>query len=151
MKKEKNMKKEEIKLDKSVIIIGLVFLLAIIPLMMNAKKLSKNIAPAEEKENEYKIEEIAKETTINGVKFSNITLNRKDEQTTFKAAVTNITDKTIKTENFDIDLLDKNNKVLITLRANIPNGLKKNETKEVNASAKGDFKNAVYKAIKETK
>ena len=147
--------KDKITEKSKMFLVGLVFLLAIIPLMMNIKQ--KKLIKKEVKKTgiitegntlKHVSEEIIKKEKIQGVEFSNITLTTKDGQTTFTANVTNVTNKDIKTENFDIDLLDKNDKVVITLRANIPNGLKKHETKQVNASAKGDFKNVVSKAIK---
>ena len=147
--------KDKITEKSKMFLVGLVFLLAIIPLMMNIKQ--KKLIKKEVKKTgiitegntlKHVSEGIIKKEKIQGVEFSNITLTTKDGQTTFTANVTNVTNKDIKTENFDIDLLDKNDKVVITLRANIPNGLKKHETKQVNASAKGDFKNVVSKAIK---
>lgn len=145
--------KKEIKItEKSkIVLVSLVFLLAIVPIMMNANnKRGLDKSSIKSKEHTFKhIEEgIVKEENVNGVKFSNISLITKNGQTTFTADVTNITDDDIKKENFDINLLDKDNKVLITLRANIPNGLKKNESRKVYASARGDFKNVVSKVIK---
>ena len=138
-----------------IIFVALFAIIAIIPLMFNVNKKMK---PKEQKKPSIKYidettfthesEGIIKNEKVQGVEFSNISLVTKNGQTTFTADVTNVTNSDIKKEDFDIDLLDKNDKVIITLRANIPNGLKKNETKKVSASAKGDFKNIVSKAIK---
>ena len=50
--------------------------------------------------------------------------------TTVTAKVTNKTGKEITQEQYYIDLLDKNDKRVITLLANVPGGLKPNETKK---------------------
>lgn len=146
--------KKEIKItEKSkIILISLVFLLAIVPVMMNANNkrgLKKPVIKNKEYTFKHVEDGIVKEEIVSGVKFSNISLITKNGQTTFTADVTNVTNENITKENFNINLLDKDNKVLITLRANISNGLKKGESKKVYASARGDFKNVVSKVIKE--
>lgn len=138
-----------------ILIAGFLLIMGVIPFIVKTLPLKKEV---KQKKIEYKgkefkhIEEgIVKDEKVEGVKFSNIVFYTKDGQTTFTADVTNISNKDIKTEDFDIDLLDKKDKAVITLRANIPNGLKKGETKKVTASAKGEFKNVVSKAIKKIK
>lgn len=135
-----------------ILIAGFLLVMGVIPFIVKTLPLNKE---AKQKKIEYKgkefkhIEEgIVKDEKVEGVKFSNIVFYTKDGQTTFTADVTNISNKDIKTEDLDIDLLDKKDEVVITLRANIPNGLKKGETKKVTASAKGEFKNVVSKVIK---
>lgn len=153
--KEKFINDEKIRNGK-IIISALLFILVLIPILLNTKK-SKNFEQKSEEKVKYEYnkkeffhieEDIIKDEKTKGIKFTNISLLTKNGQTTFTADVTNTTSKDIKTEDLDVNLLDKNNKVVITLRAHIPNGLKKNETKKVSASAKGEFKNVVSKVIK---
>lgn len=145
----------EITKNKKIILSVLLLILLLIPIFLNARKFSNNIevenykSDYNKKEFSHKEKGILKEEKISGIKFFNIKLYTKDGQTTFTADVTNVLNKDIETENFDIDLLDKKNNVVITLRANIPNGLKVGETKSITASAKGEFKNVVSKKIKQ--
>lgn len=92
--------------------------------------------------------DITKDELIDGVKFTNIILMTKDGQTTFTASVVNTTKEEIKNTNYKIDLLDKKERVVITLIANVPNGLKPSEIKNITAVAKGEFRKVISKRIR---
>lgn len=150
------MKDKFINKYGKIILGALLLILMLIPIM---SKVSQNIKPKETKEKTVKIigdskkfthvsEDINKEEIVEGVKFTNITLATNNGQTTFTADATNTTNKNIKKENYNIELLDKKEKVLITLRANIPGGLNKGETKKITSVARGEFKEIVAKKIK---
>ena len=138
------LKNDNIKIILSIV----VFILISVPIIMNIKKPDTNKNDYNKKDFFHKEEKILKEETIEGIKISNIEMHTKNGQTTFKADATNVSRNDTNIEYLDIELLDKKGKVVITLKAYIPDGLKKNETKIINASAKGEFKNVVSKVIK---
>lgn len=133
--------------NSKVILAALLFVLIIVPLVLNNKNIIKKL---NRNKNIYYHEEkgIIKEEQIDGIKFTNISLITKNNQTTFSADVTNVSKEDIKTENLNVDLINKKKQTVITLVANIPNGLKKGESKRVTAVAKGEFKDVITKVIR---
>lgn len=92
-------------------------------------------------------EDVIKEETYEGLKFSNISLITEKGYTTFTADVTNTTDEDSTISDVNIILKDKDDNDVITLRGNIGEPLKSNETRTITAVTKGDFKNVTAKAI----
>lgn len=97
----------------------------------------------------HKEEGIIKEEKYSGIKFSDISMVTDNGYTTFTATVTNESENDITNERLSINLLDKNGSSLIKLLCYIPDGLKKGESKTINASAKGEFKEAFSKKIED--
>ena len=135
-----NMVKENKKILLLLLIIIIIILMVILIPKADKPKQKRDIYYHEEagivKDEEYK-----------GIEFTNISMSTEKGYTTFKATVTNKSDKDIETENVYINLKDKNNKVIVKLLGFIPDGLKKGESKKINSSIKGDYKNAYSKEI----
>ncbi len=92
-------------------------------------------------------EGIIKEEVYEGLKFSNISLITENGYTTFSADVTNTTDTDNNISDVNIELKDKDDNTVITLRGNIGDTLKSGETRTITAVTKGNFKSVVTKAI----
>lgn len=92
-------------------------------------------------------EGIIKEEVYEGLKFNNITLISKDGYSTFTADVTNTNQTNSSISDVDIVLKDKDGNIVITLRGNIGDSLKPNETVSITASTKGELKSVVSKEI----
>ncbi len=90
---------------------------------------------------------IIAETTYQGLKFSNISLISEDGYSTFSADVTNTATTDSNISDVNIVLKDKNGKEIITLRGNIGEPLKPNESRTITAVTKGKFKEATTKEI----
>lgn len=127
-------------------------LLFILVLVLSSQKVTNNKKQKVEEPKDTSFahteEKITKDEIVDGVKFTNIILMTKNGQTTFTASVINTTNTDIKNSNYKIDLLDKKERVVITLIANVPNGLKPNEMKNVTAVAKGEFRRVTSKRIR---
>ncbi len=91
---------------------------------------------------------IVSEETFEGLKVTNISLITNKGYTTFTASVTNTNDTDNKIENIYIDLKDKDDNVVISLKGYIGT-LKPNAVTTVTTQAKGEFKNVVSKSIRE--
>ncbi|CCY46887.1 unknown [Firmicutes bacterium CAG:822] len=94
-------------------------------------------------------EEVVKEETYEGLQFSNISLITENGYTTFTADVTNTTETDSTISDVDIILQDKDGNEVITLRGNIGEPLKSNETRTITAVTKGNLKNVTAKVIAE--
>lgn len=92
-------------------------------------------------------EGIIKEEVYEGLKFSNISLITENGYTTFSADVTNTTDTDNNISDVNIELKDKDDNTVITLRGNIGDTLKSGEKRTITAVTKGNFKSVVTKAI----
>ncbi len=92
-------------------------------------------------------EGIIKEEVYEGLKFSNISLITENGYTTFSADVTNTTDTDNNISDVNIELKDKDDNTVITLRGNIGDTLKSGETRTITAVTKGNFKSIVTKTI----
>ena len=92
-------------------------------------------------------EDVVKEETYEGLQFSNISLITENGYTTFTADVTNTSDTDSTISDVDILLQDKDGNEVITLRGNIGEPLKPNETRTITAVTKGDLKNVTAKVI----
>ena len=92
-------------------------------------------------------ENVIKEETYEGLKFTNISLITEIGYSTFTADVTNIAQNNSTISDVDIILQDKNGNEVITLRGNIGEPLKPNETRTITAVTKGELKNVTAKAI----
>ena len=92
-------------------------------------------------------EDVVKEETYEGLQFSNISLITENGYTTFTADVTNTSDTDSTISDVDILLQDKDGNEVITLRGNIGEPLKSNETRTITAVTKGDLKNVTAKVI----
>lgn len=92
-------------------------------------------------------EEVVKEETYEGLQFSNISLITENGYTTFTADVTNTSDTDSTISDVDILLQDKDGNEVITLRGNIGEPLKPNETRTITAVTKGDLKDVTAKVI----
>ena len=137
------------KKRKLIIIIGILFLLIGI-LLLTIPKVKKGLTKAQENNIYAHTEEgIIKEEEYEGIKFSNISMLTKDGYTTFTADITNIADSNIEKERLHVQLRDKEGKDVIKYLAYFPGGLKKNETKTIEAVAHGNFEDAYTKEIME--
>ena len=92
-------------------------------------------------------EDVVKEETYEGLQFSNISLITENGYTTFTADVTNTSDTDSTISDVDILLQDKDGNEVITLRGNIGEPLKSNETRTITAVTKGDLKDITAKVI----
>ena len=92
-------------------------------------------------------EDVVKEETYEGLQFSNISLITENGYTTFTADVTNTSDTDSTISDVDILLQDKDGNEVITLRGNIGEPLKSNETRTITAVTKGDLKDVTAKVI----
>ena len=130
------------------IILGvLAIILALLSFWFLKGRENKKIAKADDIVVANTNEGVIKEEEFNGLKVSNISLITEKGYTTFNADVTNTNSEETNFENININLLDKDGNVVITLLGNIGTGLKANETRTITASAKGEFKNVTSKAI----
>ena len=131
--------------EKKIIIFGLLLIIALVSLFISIKKEKGNKI-----ENEifrHREEGIVKEEEYKGIKITNIKMVTDGDYTTFSATATNTSDKDINIENFYINLKNKNGNSIAKLLGFIPEGLKKGESKKINSTAKGKFKNAFTKEI----
>lgn len=92
-------------------------------------------------------EKVIKEETYEGLKFTNISLISENGYSTFTADVTNTTTENSTVSDVDIVLQDKDGNEVITLRGNIGEPLKPNETRTITAMTKGELKNVTAKVI----
>lgn len=137
------------KRKKLVILIGIILVLFIF-LLLTIPKVKKGISKDQENNIYAHTEEgIIKEEEYEGVKFSNISMLTKDGYTTFTADITNIADSNIEKERLHVQLRDKEGKDVIKYLAYFPGGLKKGETKTIEAVAHGNFTDAYTKEIME--
>ena len=90
---------------------------------------------------------VIKEETYKNLKFSNVSLITENGYSTFTADVTNISTNNSDISDVDIVLQDKDGNEVITLRGNIGEPLKPNETRTITAVTKGELKNVTAKAI----
>ena len=90
---------------------------------------------------------VIKEETYENLKFSNVSLITENGYSTFTADVTNISTNNSDISDVDIVLQDKDGNEVITLRGNIGEPLKPNETRTITAVTKGKLKNVTAKAI----
>ncbi|MBR2587784.1 MAG: FxLYD domain-containing protein [Bacilli bacterium] len=127
------------KHNTKVFLVGLLFTIILLGIAIK----SGEVIVKKENENN-----VTKDAIFNGVRFSNIKMVEKDGSTIFTADLTNTTKKEIKIEEYYIDLYNKDDKLVITLLAFVPYGLKPNETKDITASATGSLKEAVTKIIR---
>lgn len=93
--------------------------------------------------------DVIKEETYEGLKFTNISLIAENGYSTFSADVTNITQIDSKISDVNIVLKDKDGNEVITLRGNIGEPLKPNETRTITAVTKGNLKDVTAKVINE--
>ncbi len=130
-----------------VILIGILLITAIVVIISIPKVKNNMIAMKDNGIYAHTEEGIIKEEEYKGIKFSNISMLTKKDYTTFTADITNITDKDIKEERLHISLKDDNKKEVVKLLAYFPGGLKKDETKTIEAIAHGNFTDATNKEI----
>ena len=96
-------------------------------------------------------EGIIAETTYQNLKFTNISLISEDGYSTFSADVTNTAESDSTISDVNIVLKDKDGNEVITLRGNIGEPLKTNETRTITAVTKGKFANPTTKEITQYK
>lgn len=144
-----------IKKYKLYLIILLVAIIALIIGLLSSFNFGKekiNIAEKSKNVEESKIvantsEGVIKEETYEGLEFSNISLITENGYTTFTANVTNKNETDSMVSDVNIVLKDKESNEVITLRGNIGESLKANETRTITAVAKGDLKGVTTKTI----
>ena len=91
--------------------------------------------------------DIIKEEVYENLKFTNISLITENGYSTFSADVTNISQTNSDISDVYIILQDKNGNEIITLRGNIGEPLKPNETRTITAVTKGKLINVTSKVI----
>lgn len=150
----KNSKKNNIvnfikKYKISLIILLVVVIVLIVGLVLSDFSKEKlNIAKSEDSKTIANTNaDVIKEETYEGLKFTNISLITEKGYSTFTADVTNTTQDNSTISDVDIVLQDKNGNEVITLRGNIGEPLKPNETRTITAVTKGELKNVTAKAI----
>ncbi len=133
-----------------IILMVFILLLAVVPLWYKSKDIELKEKKKEITEYSHKEDSIVKDETFKNLKFTDISLITKNGITTFSATVTNVGNTENGYENVYIDLNDKKGKVLTSLKGSIgklaPNGITR-----INTSAKGTFKDATSKTIREYK
>ncbi len=148
----RNINKKEIinfiKKNRLPLIILIVAIVAIvIGLIISFSFDKEKIASGTPKTVANTSEGVIKEENYEGLKFTNISLITEDGYSTFTADVTNTTTTDCNISDVDIVLQDKDGNEVITLRGNIGENLKPNETRTITAVTKGDLKNVTAKAI----
>lgn len=91
--------------------------------------------------------DIIKEEVYENLKFTNISLITENGYSTFSADVTNISQTNSDISDVYIILQDKKGNEIITLRGNIGEPLKPNETRTITAVTKGELINVTSKVI----
>ena len=138
-----------IKKYKLYLIIFLVVVIALIVGIIISFKFNKEkISIAKEPKIVANTKEgIIKEETYENLKFNNISLITEDGYTTFTADVTNTSAENSTISDVDIVLQDKDGNEVITLRGNIGEPLKPNETRTITSVTKGELKDVTTKII----
>lgn len=138
-----------IKKYKLYLIIFLVVVIALIVGIIISFKFNKEkISIAKEPKIVANTKEgIIKEETYENLKFNNISLITEDGYTTFTADVTNTSAENSTISDVDIVLQDKDGNEVITLRGNIGEPLKPNETRTITSVTKGELKGVTTKVI----
>ena len=148
---KKITKKNVMKFIKKYKMFLIVFLIAIIALIIgliisfsfDKEKIAKN----EEGLTANTAENVIKEETYENLKFTNISLITENGYSTFTADVTNLSTETSDISDVNIVLQDKKGNEVITLRGNIGEPLKANETRTITATTKGKLKDVTAKKI----
>lgn len=138
-----------IKKYKLYLIIFLVVVIALIVGIIISFKFNKEkISIAKEPKIVANTKEgIIKEETYENLTFNNISLITEDGYTTFTADVTNTSAENSTISDVDIVLQDKDGNEVITLRGNIGEPLKPNETRTITSVTKGELKDVTTKVI----
>ena len=138
-----------IKKYKLYLIIFLVVVIALIVGIIISFKFNKEkISIAKEPKIVANTKEgVIKEETYENLTFNNISLITEDGYTTFTADVTNTSAENSTISDVDIVLQDKDGNEVITLRGNIGEPLKPNETRTITSVTKGELKNVTTKVI----
>lgn len=151
-KKKNNRTISILKKDKLFLIVFLVVIVALTVGIIISLRFDKEKIQIAKSENENGLvantrKDVIKDEKYEGLEFTNISLISENGYSTFTADVTNVsqTDSTI--SDVDIILQDKNGNEVITLRGNIGEPLKPNETRTITAVTKGNLKNVTAKAI----
>ncbi len=151
-KKKNNRTISILKKDKLFLIVFLVVIVALTVGIIISLRFDKEKIQIAKNENENGLvantrKDVIKDEKYEGLEFTNISLISENGYSTFTADVTNVsqTDSTI--SDVDIILQDKNGNEVITLRGNIGEPLKPNETRTITAVTKGNLKNVTAKAI----
>ena len=151
-KKKNNRTISILKKDKLFLIVFLVVIVALTVGIIISLRFDKEKIQIAKNENENGLvantrKDVIKNEKYEGLEFTNISLISENGYSTFTADVTNVsqTDSTI--SDVDIILQDKNGNEVITLRGNIGEPLKPNETRTITAVTKGNLKNVTAKAI----
>lgn len=139
---------EFIKKYKMFLIVFLVAIIAlIIGLIISFSFDKEKIAKNEERITANTAENVIKEETYENLKFTNISLITENGYSTFTADVTNLSTETSDISDVNIVLQDKKGNEVITLRGNIGEPLKANETRTITATTKGELKDVTAKKI----
>lgn len=136
------------------IAVGAVIVLALVALILNVAKTTKDEKDATKKEESLSAitaEGIIKEEEYNGLKFTNISLIKENKIYTMSLDVTNTTEQAIEVEQVNIPIKDADNNTLITLLGYIGDPLKPKETRTITAGTSADLSKAFTKEITESK
>lgn len=154
MEEKKGIKLEKLKefivKNKKPLLIALIVVLVLIVLLTIyfgfAKKNETSINTGE-KVTAITAEGIVKEETLEGLKFSNVVLIKKDKMYTMTIDVNNPTNQEVSVNSVNITLKDKNGTELITLLGYIGDPLKAGETRTITSVTSVDLSKAVTKEI----
>lgn len=140
------MKKSEKIVISILVLITIVIIIAFF--MMNQKNMPDTVNKNEEnvkiledgtKENTSKV--LKQNKNIDGLEISDISLKEIGGITTLLATITNNNTETTEQKEIKIEILDKDDNVLTTLRGNI-DAMKPKETKQFNMAVTADVANA---------
>ncbi len=140
------MKKNEKIVISILVLITIIVIIAFF--MMNQKNMpnvvnenEENVKILEDGSKENTSKELKQNKNIDGLEISNISLKENGGITTLLATITN--NNTVETEQKEIkiEILDKDNNLLTTLRGNI-GAMKPGETKQLNMAVTADVANA---------
>jgi len=146
--------KEVLKNKRFIYTSGICILLIVLIIISAFLYKKESLVPSNEKEKKIYANtsaDLIKDTTYEGLEFTNIALITDKEYSTFTASVTNKKEEVINIENVNIILKDKKGNNVVTLLGNIGENLKPGETRTITASTKSELKGVVSKEINQKK
>lgn len=139
------------KLKIFIPIILFLLLIIIIVIINNNNKVATSNGTKKEIVTANTNENIIKNETYNGLRFTNIALVNYNGMYTFTANVENITNETIDSKDLDLIFYDKNNEEIAKLIIWIPEPILAHSITEVTASSRANLSLAIKKKITESK
>ena len=139
------------KNKKPILIVGIVILAIIVSLVIYFGFANKNQSKKSEKISAITAEGVIKEETLNGLKFSNVVLIKKNKMYTMTMDVSNPTNNDVDIKMVDIVLKDKYDHEVVTLVGYIGKAMKPGDSRTITASVSKDLSKVVSKTISVSK